>query len=418
MNRRHFLRQTATTMAALPFLPSLLPNLHALEKSNCSLILIWLDGGMTHLDTFDCKPEAPPDIRGDLVAKESKLEGVFLNENLPKIGEILPESCLIRSITSPEGNHDRGSYYMLTGRRLSPVLLYPSFGSVFGQDKREGNPIPAYVAIPDAHPYAKQGFLPATRAPFEVGGSPGVKGFSVKNLNPSPQMQRAMDLLKKVDALDGAPRSEEETVRDQFLEQARHLSLEPEARALFDVGKENEATRNRYGRHQMGQSCLLARRLVEGGVRTVLVRDRGWDHHRNIARELTFGFPPKFDALDQSISALHEDLDRRGLLENTLVVLASEFGRTPRLNAAGGRDHWPRASSTLLFGAGLKRGVVVGKTDPHGEEPIDRPVTPESFFHTVLAAVGCDVTRQFHTSDGRPIRVVEEESEPVKEILA
>lgn len=405
-------------MGALPWLPALLPASAALGNSRRSLILIWLDGGLSHLDSFDCKPEAPPDIRGDLVAKETKLEGVFLSEHLPQISEILPQTCLIRSITSPEGNHDRGSYFMLTGRRLSPVLSYPSFGAVFGHDDRQGNPIPAYVAIPDAHPYARQGYLPATRAPFEVGGSPGVKGFAVKNLEPSPEMRRAMELLGKVDALDGGPRSESEAVRDQFLEQARRLSLEPEARELFDVGKEPEAMRNRYGQHQMGQSCLLARRLIEGGVRTILVRDRGWDHHRGIARELTFGYPPKLTALDQAVSALHEDLDRRGMLETTLVMIASEFGRTPRMNATGGRDHWPRASSTLLFGAGLKLGEVVGKTDASGEEPAERPVTPESLFHTVLTALGVDTTRKFQTSGGRPVPMVEESSEPVREILA
>lgn len=404
-------------MGVLPWLPGLAPMSGALEKSGRSLILIWLDGGLSHLDSFDCKPESPPDIRGDLVAKESPLAGVFVSEHLPQISRILPQSCLIRSITSPEGNHDRGSYFMLTGRRLSPVLTYPSFGSVFGHGRRDDNPIPPYVAIPDAHAYAREGFLPATRAPFEVGGSPGVKGFQVRNLNPSPEMQRAVELLGKIDALDGDPRSESEAVRDQFLDQAQRLSLQLEARELFDVSKEAEAVRNRYGHHQMGQSCLLARRLVGGGVRTVLVRDRGWDHHRGIARELTFGYPPKLTALDQAVSALHEDLERSGQLESTLVVVASEFGRTPRLNATAGRDHWPRASSTLLFGAGLKRGVVVGKTDAHGEEPVERPVSPESFFHTILAALGADLSRQFKTEDGRPIRIVEEESRPVEEVL-
>ena len=414
MNRRHFL----TTMAALPWLPGLLPVSAALERTEKSLILIWLDGGLSHLDSFDGKPEAPPDIRGDLVPKETPMDGVFFSDHLPRMASILPKSCLVRSITSPEGNHDRGSYFMLTGRRLNPVLTYPSFGSVFGHGSLDGNPIPPYVAVPDAHPYAKQGFLPATRAPFEIGGSPGVKGFAVRNLNPSPQAERAMALLKQVDDLDGAPRSEAEAVRDQFLGQARHLSLDPEARALFDVEEEPEPIRQRYGRHQLGQSCLLARRLIEGGVRTVLVRDKGWDHHRGIARELSFGYPPKLTALDQCVSALHEDLERRGMLDRVLVVVASEFGRTPRLNAAAGRDHWPRASSTFLFGAGLKEGVVVGKTDPRGEEPAERPVSPESLFLTILAALGADTTRQFQTPDGRPIRLVEEETEPVGEILA
>lgn len=374
---------------------------------------------MSHIDTFDGKVEAPPDIRGDLVSKESSLEGVFVSEHLPQLSALMNRCALIRSITSPEGNHDRGSCYMLTGRRPNPVLRYPSFGSVFGREAvRDDNLIPPYVAIPDAHEYARQGFLPITRGPFEVGGSPGLKDFKVKDLEPPPQLQKAMNLLKTVDQLDGYPRSESELGRDQFLNQARFLSLNPKIRAMFDVNEESEKTRSRYGRHFLGQSCLLARRLIEGGVRTVFVRFTGWDHHQGIASALTFGYPPKLTALDQSVSALHEDLERRGLLKNTLVMLASEFGRTPRLNPGAGRDHWSRASSSLLFGAGLKPGVVVGKTDARGEAPIERPVSPADVFYTVLSALGADVEQKLYTPTGRPIPIVEEQTQLIKEILA
>jgi uncharacterized protein (DUF1501 family) len=186
---------------------------------------------------------------------------------------------------------------------------------------------------------------------------------------------------------------------------------------LFDLNRETPETRERYGRKLLGQSTLLARRLVEGGVRTVLVRFKGWDHHESIARAMTYGFPPKLEALDQAVTALHEDLARRGLDERVTVVLASEFGRTPRINPRGGRDHWARASSVLLFGGGLRRGVVVGKTDANGEAPIERPVSPADLFCTVLGALGADLEQVLHTPDGRPVRTVNESAKPIHEIL-
>lgn len=406
-------------MGALPFLPSLVSGSEFLKTSKRSLILIWLDGGMSHIDTFDGKPEAPPDIRGDLVSKESSLEGAFVSEHMPLISKMMKDCVLVRSITSPEGNHDRGSCYMLTGRRPNPVLNYPSIGAVFGHDAaNSGDQIPPFVSIPDAHYYARQGFMPITRGPFEVGGSPGVKGFEVENLNPPQQMDRAMKLLKAVDALDGHPRSESELGRDRFLDQARFLSLDPEVRSMFDVNMEPIETRARYGRHFLGQSCLLARRLVEGGVRTAFIRYKGWDDHRGIKDALSFGYPPKLTALDQAVSALHEDLGRRGMLERTTVMVATEFGRTPRLNPSAGRDHWSRASSSLLFGAGLKKGVLVGKTDARGEAPIERPVSPADLFYTVLSALGADVETKLHTATGRPIPLIEQEMKLIKEALA
>ena len=306
--RRNFL----TSMGVLPFLPGLLSTSSAIETSRRSLILIWLDGGLSHLDSFDGKPEASPDIRGDLVSRESSLEGAFVSEHLPQLSQMMKDCVLVRSLTSPEGNHDRGSCYVLTGHRQTPVLTYPSFGSLFGHRLTPGqnHPVPAYVAIPDAHPFARQGYLPLTRGPFEVGGNPGAKDFSVTHLQPPRSLDRAMEMLEAVDALDAGARSESEEARDQFLRQAQFLSRDPEARQLFDLGQESAETRQAYGRHFLGQSCLLARRLVEGGVRTVFIRDRGWDHHRDIKDSLTFGYPPKFTALDQALSENDHPLAR------------------------------------------------------------------------------------------------------------
>jgi uncharacterized protein (DUF1501 family) len=414
-SRRQFI---GTSMGALSFLPGLLQAAPLLKGSKKkAFILLWLDGGMSHIDTFDGKPEASPDIRGPLGSIESATEGVFVSEHLPKIGKLMDRCSLIRSITSPEGNHDRGAHYMLTGRRLTPLLSYPSFGSYLHLEGPGDDRVPPYIAIPDAHVYARQGFLPTMRAPFELGSAPGKPGYRVRNLQPPPQLERAMKLLKAVDQLDGPPRSESEAARDAVLQQAGSLSLNPKLRELFDLKKEDGATQKLYGNGTIGQSCLLARRLIEGGVRTVLVRDKGWDHHTNILSSLTTGFPPKLPAVDNAVSALHHDLESRGMLEDVVVLVASEFGRTPRINPSGGRDHWSRASSALLFGGGIKEGAVVGKTDARGEEPIEQPVSPADLFYTVLSALGADTDRILTTPSRRPIRIVDEEAMPIRGVL-
>jgi uncharacterized protein (DUF1501 family) len=221
-----------------------------------------------------------------------------------------------------------------------------------------------------------------------------------------------------MDRLDGAPRSAAEADRDRFLRQARQMSGDPEVRAAFDLGAEPAELRNRYGRHRLGQGCLLARRLVRAGVRAVLVRDVGWDHHVGIARELTYGFPPKLQALDEALGALIDDLERSGLGDEVVVCLASEFGRTPRLNPGGGRDHWPRAQSVLLYGGGIRRGVAFGTTDHKGEEPASDPCSPADLFATLLAALGEDQDAILRTADGRPVRIVEEGAAPIRAVLA
>ncbi|MDA0811858.1 MAG: DUF1501 domain-containing protein [Verrucomicrobia bacterium] len=419
LNRRYFL----TMLGGFPLVPSILSAAPLRGKSPRSLILLWMDGGMSHIDTLDAKPEAPPDIRGDLGTLRASVNGVFVGEHLPRIGAMMKDCALVRSITSPEGNHDRGSHFMLTGRQPSPVLEYPSLGSVLGTFRPESitessNGLPPYVAIPDAHPYARQGFLPVANAPFELAGDPSNPDFRVKHLQPIAGMDRTLRLLDRLDALDAGPQSESEAARDAFLAQGRYLSLNSDVRALFDLGDEKQEVRNRYGRHFFGQSCLLARRLVQGGVRTVMVRYTGWDHHSAITNAMTYGFPPKLPALDEGISALHEDLERRALLDDVLVVLASEFGRTPRINPGGGRDHWSRASSVLLFGAGIQKGSVHGTTDARGEEPASDPVSPQDLYATMMTALGADVSKVLYTPDGRPIRIAPEDARVIPEILS
>ncbi|MFY9341431.1 MAG: DUF1501 domain-containing protein, partial [Planctomycetota bacterium] len=228
--------------------------------------------------------------------------------------------------------------------------------------------------------------------------------------------ERALRLRAELDALDGPARGAHEAQRDRFVAMAAALSGDPAARAWFDLSAEAAERREAYGRNRLGQSCLLARRLVEGGARTVFVNEPGWDHHQQIKTALSYGFPPKLTALDGALSALLDDLRRTGLEERVLVCVASEFGRTPRLNPSGGRDHWPRAQSVLLSGAGIRPGVV-GCTDARGEEPVERPLAPEDVFATLAAALGIDRELVLHTPDGRPVRFVAEGAQPVHEAL-
>ena len=411
LDRRQFCRG----LAALPLLGQQLAN-GARRGRPRSLIVIWLDGGMSHLDTLDCKPEASPEIRGDLRSMRSAVDGVFVSEHLPQLAQRLDRCALLRSVTHGEGNHDRGSHLLLTGQRPSPVLVHPALGAVFGHE--ENAVLPPYVAIPRAVEYAGAGFLPGRRGPFVVGGDPAAADFAVRNLAADPQRvrPRAHELRAALDALDGPPRGSQEAERDHFVAMAARLSADAAARRWFDLGGESPTLRQTYGRHGLGQSCLLARRLVQGGVRTVLVTDTGWDHHTQIKTGLTYGFPAKLRALDDALSALLDDLRTQQLEDSVLVYVASEFGRTPRLNPLGGRDHWPRAQSVLLFGAGI-RPAVVGSTDARGEEPATRAIAPAEVIATLVAALGLDPDLVLHTADGRPVRLIADEAAPVHEVL-
>lgn len=402
----------------MPFIPGLLEAAYAAGRTGRHLIVVWMDGGMSHLDTLDPKPSAGADIRGPLEAVRSSLDGAMVTEPLSGLGKLLDRCCVVRSITSPEGNHDRGSHYMLTGRRPSPLLTFPSLGSLVARTVQPSSGVPAYVAIPEAHEYARQGYLPARFGPFDVGGDPGRPDFSVRDLDPSPGLESTLSAVEMLRAIQGGPRSKDEASREFFLGQAQAISTSRHVRDLFDLNKERPEIRQAYGRHRLGQSCLLARRLVEGGVRVVLVRDQGWDHHVNIGQALTYGFPPRLTAMNQALSELILDLERRGLSEKVTLLLATEFGRTPRLNPSGGRDHWSRASSCLLFGAGIRRGQLIGETDDRGEEPVFQPVSPADVFATLLRAMGLPADERLQSPDGRPVPVIDPHATLIEDMLA
>jgi hypothetical protein len=285
--------------------------------------------------------------------------------------------------------------------------------------------MPPYVGVPDVRPGSGggAGYLPAFCRPFAVGGDPSRPEFRVHDLTPPAdlsldRLDRRRSFVKALDAFSRTVEAGEPTRdRDAFFEQAYRLIGSPEAKRAFDLSQESGAARQRYGRHRLGQSCLLARRLIEAGARFVTVTDSGWDNHQNVFRVLREGFPGKLPGLDQAYSALLEDLQERGMLADTLVLLMGDFGRTPKINSAGGRDHWPRASFVCLAGGGVKGGQVVGVTDTRGEAPVERPLGPQDLAQTIYVLLGIDAGKEYLTPDQRPVRITAGGA-PIREILA
>jgi hypothetical protein len=388
-------------------------------------ILVWLGGGASHIDTFDPKPDAPKDVRGEFKPIDTAVSGVQISEVLPKLAQCLDRLTLIRSMTSPEADHDRAAHHLLTGYRPSPALVYPSYGSAVA--KAHGfskSTLPPYVAVPDAPLFSSSGYLTPAFDPFSVGGDPSQPGFRVRDLTPPDRLtldrlQRRRAMVKTLDdfATDISP-TPLTASRDQFSAQAYDLLTSSAAQAAFKIDEEDAKIRDRYGRTPLGQSCLLARRLVERGVSFVTVNDRGaaqliWDTHQQNFPTIKNQLAPP---IDQGVSALVADLADRGLLDSTLIVMMGEFGRTPKINPNAGRDHHGRANSILLAGGGMPRGLVLGRTDAKADSPVERPVTPADLAATIYTALGIDPNRQFETPDGQPIRLVDK-GQPIRELF-
>ncbi len=394
-------------------------------------ILIWLDGGPSHLETFDPKPDAPQEVRGPFGTIETRIPGVHLVDLLPKLAERIDRVALIRSMTSPLGEHNLGTHYMMTGYRPTPVLEYPFYGSVHTWLKPSDSVIPPNVAVPDFRVgggrFAGNGFLPAHTQPFSVGSDPGRPGFRVRDLSPyatltARRLARRQEYLAALDRLSRRVEADPPAPADPEFEQAFRLVTSAEARRAFQLEDEPAETRQRYGSKTIGQACLLARRLVERGVPFVTVNQRGWDTHKDLYTRLKEGFTGAkipvglVPSLDSALSALLDDLTRTGLLDETLIVVMGEFGRTPKLNTSAGRDHWPRVFSVLLAGAGIPGGRVIGASDATGESPRERPVTPADLAATIYTLLGIDPHTKLTTPDGRPVEVVRD-GEPVSELL-
>jgi hypothetical protein len=393
------------------------------KMENC--ILIWLAGGPSHLDTFDPKPAAAVDVRGEFKPIDTAVPGLKISEVFPNLAKVMNQVTLIRSMTSPESDHDRASHHLLTGYRPMPALVYPGYGSVVSKTREETRTaLPSYVAVPDPPIFASSGYLSPAYDPFSVSGDPNTPGFRVRNLTPPDRLtlerlMRRRDMVHKLDAFSNdVPATPLTSSRDQFSESAYSLLTSSAALGAFKIGDESAKTRDRYGRTTFGQSCLLARRLIEAGVSFITVNDRGtaqlgWDTHVQNFRTIKDTLAPP---LDKGLSGLLGDLADRRLLDHTLVVMMGEFGRTPRINRNAGRDHHGRANSVLMFGAGVPSGLVLGRTDNSGDSPVERPVTPADLASVLYQRLGIDPDTKFEAPDGRPIRLVDA-ANPPRELL-
>ncbi len=410
--------------------------LHRSTAKSC--ILIWLDGGPSHLETFDPKPDAPSEIRGPLVSISTKIAGVRLSECLPLTAGMIDKVAIIRSMTSPLGEHNFGTHYLLTGYQPSPALEYPAIASVLAHTQSVArnlltNVLPPNIAVPDFRVggggLTGNGYLPSATRPFAVGGDPASATFKVSDLDcyHGLDLSRIDRRRQFVQTLDEFSRGLEHSSADSGesdLQRAFDLIANPHAKRAFDLEDEPAEVRRRYGTKTIGQSCLLARRLVERGVPFVTVNNRGWDTHNDLQTRLKDGYTGAkvgvglIPSLDLALSALVHDLQDRRMLDETLIVVMGEFGRTPKLNTSAGRDHWPRVFSTLLAGGGVAGGQVIGSSDGVGESPKDRPITPSDLAATIYKLLGIAADAQLHTSDGRPVRIAPPQAEVIGELIS
>jgi hypothetical protein len=402
------------------------------NKKPSSCILIWMDGGPTHFETFDPKPEAPVEIRGEFQPIQTNVSGIQICEHLPQLASIANKYAIVRSVCHNQGNHGAGNHYMMTGAppRIPVgcgafVSFHPSLGSVAAKERPAPHGLPPYFSMPSMSRSGGPNFLGAKYAPFVVGGDPNNKHFRVRDVElPSgitdDRFGARRDLRHLVDRLPrfSDPATADPVVAvDEFFQQGIELITTPEAQKAFDIQTESDATRDAYGRNSFGQRALLARRLVEAGVPFVTLYDGGWDHHSDLFGALKTRLP----SWDQTVAALINDLDQRGLLETTMVIALGEFGRTPKIStlpgqAKAGRDHWANAMSILFAGGGIPGGQVIGATDRQGHSACERILSPENFVSTVYLKMGIDPDKVYYTPSGRPTHLVSDPT-PIKELM-
>lgn len=403
--RRDFLR-----IGSLAPLGLTLPQaLRANARKDISCILVWQSGGCGHQDTWDMKPDAPEEYRGEFAPIPTKTPGIQICEHLPFTAAQTDKFTILRSMRSKENNHERAINYLLTGYLPLPTLEFPSLGSVVSERLGPKNGLPPYVAVPQTFPSYGGGFLGGEHNPYNS-GNPNVPGYVARDLSLSSDVDwsRLGNRRKLLEVMDRKFRAIESgkgfASMDSFYEQAYSLLSSPNAKKAFDIEAEPEAIRERYGRTPVGQGCLLARRLVEGGVRFVTVA-KGWlnyDTHGDNFNTMKKVLLPEFD---RAFAALLEDLDERGMLETTLVLAMGEFGRTPQINGAAGRDHHNDCWSIAIGGAGIPGGRILGATDKLGAEVTELPVEPEDLIYTLCQILGIDPAHEYETPLRRPVKV-------------
>jgi len=392
-------------------------------------ILIWLDGGPSHYETFDPKPDAPKEIRGEFKSIPTSVPGIHFSETMPNLAKTAHKMSVVRSICHKDPNHGGGNHYLMTGSKTPVpvgcgafVSFHPSFGAMTSYTRGVRGGLPAYMSLPNVTRSGGPSFLGAQHAPFVIGGDPSSKSFRVRDVTVPQDISEGRSVSRQQlrESLDRLTRIRDKVADDpavgfdEFYKQGLELVTSPKAQAAFDLTKESDSVREKYGMNDFGQRLLLARRLVEVGVSFVVGYYGGWDHHRGIFKTMKDTAGPR---LDQGLAALINDLDDRGMLDSTLVVCLGEFGRTPKVNKDAGRDHWPGAMSVVFAGAGVPRGQVVGATDPKGYYAAENIYSPEDFAVSLYTKMGIEPHQVLHTSSGRPVQLVNG-GKPIKELFA
>ena len=375
-----------------------------------AIVQVVLPGGMAHQESWDPKPEAPLEYRGPFGVAKTAIKGVVFNENFSNLARVADKMTVIRSIAGKEADHGRASYAMFTGYRKSPAIEHPSLGAVMSHELGSKQNLPPYVAVPNANEYGGTGYLGSQFGPFGIGSDPGRPGYQVKDLllPPGVDDQRFYSRQRIREVVDDhfrklASKAEALGAMDEFYHRAYAMISSPAAREAFDISKETDATKAKYGQNEAGMRLLLARRLVESGVRFVTVSYGGWDHHAGIETAMRRQAP----TLDQALAGLISDLDDRGLLDSTLVLVTSEFGRTPKINATAGRDHYPRVYSVAMAGGGFQRGLVYGSSNSTASEPEENPVRIEDVLTTVYQQLGINADKELMAPGARPIEIID-----------
>ncbi len=390
------------------------------EGTAKSIIHIFMPGGMAHQESFDPKPFAPIEYRGEMGQVATKISGELFGDTLGKTAAVADKLTVIRSMTHGEAAHERGTHNMFTGYRPSPALIYPCIGSVVSHEYGPRNNLPPYVCIPNSpNEFAGSGYLSSAFAPFSLGSDPAAGGFKVRDLDlpggvDDSRFATRRNALQAVNAhFQKKEKSDDLTAMDTFYDRAYSLISSPAAREAFDIEKESPQIRDEYGRNTAGARMLLARRLVQAGVRLVNLTYGGWDMHTGIVG----GFRGQMPAFDQAFATLINDLDRTGLLKETLVMVSSEFGRTPKINAQAGRDHYPKVFSVVLAGGGIKGGYIHGSSNSTASEPEELAMGPEDLFTTVYHCMGIVADKELMAPGDRPIEIVDG-GKVIKELLA
>jgi len=383
---------------------------YALKKAECdSVIHIFLPGGMAAQETLDPKPLAPSQYRGPFSPIDTNVAGIQLGSLMKHTAKIADKISIIRSMTHGEAAHERGTHNMFTGYRPSPAVKYPSFGSVVSHELGANGELPPYVCVPrQPNEYAGSGYLSNKFGPFSIGDNPSKENFKVRDLSLPDDIdhQRFARRQAMLDAVDDHFRSLDASdaldAMDEFYSRAYTMISSTKAREAFNLRAEPEAVRKKYGENPAGMRMLLARRLAEAGVRFVSTTFGGWDHHQNIHTAMTSQLPQ----LDQAYAALISDLDERGMLDRTMVMLTTEFGRTPKINKDSGRDHFPRVFSVAMAGGGFKGGLAYGESDATSTAVADKPVSHADLATTVYNQLGIVADKELMAPGDRPIEIV------------